>query len=86
MFEKLACLLTRWHTKLKNWHAVWHVATFIGMLAHENEKLASFWHISVQARWHVNRISTQPHCHVNHAGTQAHWHVGTLGTRFSELK
>ena len=58
MFEKLACLLARWHAKVKNWHTfsmltcqveqlahLWHVETFIGMLACKNEKLVCIWHV-----------------------------------------
>ena len=45
MSEKLACLLARWHAKLKNWHAVQHVGMFIDTLARKNEKLARFWHV-----------------------------------------
>ena len=40
MFEKLVRLLVGWHTKLKNWQAVWHVGTFIGTLT----------------RWHVKMV------------------------------
>ena len=45
MFENLACRLTHWHANLKHWHAVWHVDTFIGMLA----RLLAHWHVY----WHV---------------------------------
>ena len=58
MFENLACLLTRWHANLKNRHAVWYVDTFISTLARKNEKLARFWHVGMQARWHVNHVGT----------------------------
>ena len=68
MFENLARLLTRWHVNLKHWHAVWHVGTLIGTLARKNEKLARFWYVGTQARWHIN-----------HAGTQARWHVDHVG-------
>ena len=71
MSEKLARLLARWHAKLKHWHATWHVSTFIGTLARENEKLARFWHDDTQARWHVNHAGTQACWHVDHVGTQA---------------
>ena len=46
--EKLARLLARWHTRLKHWHTVWHVDTFIGRLAHKNEKLPHFRHVDTQ--------------------------------------
>ena len=88
MFKKLARPLTRWHNKLKHWHATWHVATFLGTLARTNEKLARFWHMGMQARWHINHTSTQARWYVDHAGTQARCHVdhvGTLGTRLSKL-
>ena len=84
MFEKLARLLASWHTKVKNWHAIWHVrasssniSTLIGTLARKNGKLASFWHIGTQGRLHVN-----------HTGTQARWqsdYFVTHGRLFSKL-
>ena len=41
MFENLARLLARWHGKMKNWHAVWHVGT-------------ASWKISkLLARWYA---------------------------------
>ena len=51
--EKLARLLARWHTRLKHWHIVWHVDTFIGRLAHKNEKSPRFRHVATQA--HMTR-------------------------------
>ena len=72
MSEKLARLLARWHAKLKNWQVTWDVGTFVGTLTRKNEKLARFWHVDRQARWHVN-----------HAGTQALWHVDHIGTQVS---
>ena len=77
MFEKLARFLARWQAKLKHWHALWHVGTIFGTLAHKSDNLARFWHVCTQARWHVN-----------HNGTQARWHLdhgGTHDTRFSKL-
>ena len=71
MFEKLERSLTRWHAKLKHWHALWHVGTFFGMLTRKNENLARFWHVGTQARWHVNHASTQARWHVDHVSTQA---------------
>ena len=58
MFEKLARLLARWHTKLKNRHAIWHVGTIIGTLARKKEvgTLLARWHVhyaGTQARWYV---------------------------------
>lgn len=38
--EKMSCLLAGWHAKLKNWHVLQHVGTFIGMPESKNEKLA----------------------------------------------
>ena len=61
-------------SQLKHWLAVWYVGTFISTLARKNEKLARFWDVGTQARWHVN-----------HAGTQVRWYVGTYGTSFSKL-
>ena len=47
----LARLLARLHIKMRSWHAfgtslvcLWHVDTFIGKLAHKNEKLTRLWH------------------------------------------
>ena len=71
MFKELARLLARWYTKLKHWHAVWHVGTFIGTLARKNEKLVLFWHVGTQAPRHVNHAYTQARWHVDHVGTQA---------------
>ena len=38
------------------------VGTFIDTLARKNDKLAHFWHVGTQSRWHLN-----------HTGTQARW-------------
>ena len=57
--EKLARLLARWHTRLKHWDTVWHVDTFIGRLAHKNEKLLHFRHVDTQARWHADTHDTR---------------------------
>ena len=81
IFEKLAHLLARWQTKLKNWLAVWHIDTFIGTLVRKNEKLACYWCIGTQARWHINHTGTQACRQVNHTGTQARWHVDHVGTQ-----
>ena len=67
---KLARRLARSHAKLKHWHVVWH----FGTLARRNEKLARFWHVGTQTRWHVD-----------HVGMQARGHAGTHGTQFSKL-
>ena len=60
---KLARHLARWHAKIKQWHAY-------DTLARKNKKLARFWLVSTQARWHVNHAGTQAHWHVDHGGTQ----------------
>ena len=59
IFEKLARHLARWQAKLKHCHAVWHVGTFIGLLARKIEQLAHFLHVGTQACWNVNHIGTQ---------------------------
>ena len=69
--EKLARHLARWHAKLKHWHAVWQIGTFIGTLSRKNEKLTRFWHVGTQARWHVKHARTQARWHVDHIDTQA---------------
>ena len=38
------------------------VGTFMDTLARKNDKLAHFWHVGTQSRWHLN-----------HTGTQARW-------------
>ena len=56
----LAGLLARLHIKMRSWHAfgtslvcLWHVDTFIGKLAHKNEKLTRLWHdFGMLARWY----------------------------------
>ena len=74
---------------MKNWHTFWHVgtpswkigmpySTFIDMLARKDEKLACFWHICIQAHWHINHTGTQVCWHVDHIGTYGMW--------FSKLK
>ena len=70
MFEKLARLLARWHTKLKNRHAIWHVGTIIGTLARKKEV------DTLLARWHVHYAGTQARWYVEF--------VGTHGTRFKQ--
>ena len=49
MLENLTHHLAR-HAKLKHWHAVWHVGTFIEIFARKNEKFARFWQVGTQAR------------------------------------
>ena len=41
--EKLARHSARWQTKLKQWHGLSHVGTFIDVLTSKNKKLARFW-------------------------------------------
>ena len=50
--EKLACRLTRWNTKLKHWNTLWYVGK-------KDEKLARFWYVGTQTRWHVDHVGTQ---------------------------
>ena len=57
--ENVARYLARWHAKLKHWHAVWHIDTFIDTLARKNEKFARFNHGGTQARWHVDHVGMQ---------------------------
>ena len=42
-----------------------------GTLASKNEKLASFWDVCTQARWHVNHAAKEARWHVDHVGRQA---------------
>ena len=56
MFEQLARLIA--------------VGTFIYTLARKNEKLARFWHVGTQTRWHINQAGTQARWHVDHVSTQ----------------
>ena len=83
--EKLTHHLARWHAKLKHWHGVWHVGTFIGTLAHKNEKLARFWHVTLarKPRWHGNTSTRKRRWHVSTLTRRPRWYVGTHGTRFS---
>ena len=73
--------LARWHTKLKHWYVLWHVGTFFGTLTRKNKKLARFWHVGTQARWHISHAGRQARWQVNHAGTQARWHLDHGGTQ-----
>ena len=67
MFEKLVRLLVGWHTKLKNWHAVWHGVTFIGTLA--------LWHVKMGC-WYAGTLARKPRWH---GSTLARcWHVVDL--------
>ena len=83
MFEKLARLLEHWHVKLKHWHVLWHVGTFIGKLVHKKLELGT-----LLARWYAGTLALKPRWmqvrwHVDHVGTQdTH---GTHDTWFSKL-
>ena len=77
--------MARWHAKLKNWHAVWHVGMFIGTLARENEKLARVRHVCTWESWHVNHADTLARWHKNHASTQGRWYVDHVGTHARDL-
>ena len=48
--KNLAHHLARWQTKLKHWHGLWHVGTFIGMLTSKSKNLARFWDARTLAR------------------------------------
>ena len=56
MFGKLARSLAVWYAKLKHWHALWQVGTFIDTLARKNDKLARFWHAGKEVLWHSNTL------------------------------
>ena len=56
--------------KIGTLYALQHVGTFIGTFARKNEKLAHFWYVRTQARWHVNPAGTQARQHVDHVDTQ----------------
>ena len=45
---------------------IWHVDTFIGTRIWH-----AFWHVSTQARWHVNPADTQARWHGDHVLKQA---------------
>ena len=62
-------MTSRWHAKLKNSHAAWHVGTpiwnfgtpfgtFSRLLARKTGRLTGFWH-ATQALWYVNHAGTQ---------------------------
>ena len=57
MFEKLARLLASWHSKLKHWHLILQVGTFIGTLSPKDEKLARFWHADYHTGTHDTQFS-----------------------------
>ena len=42
----------------------------VGTLACKNEKLARFWHVGTQVRWHINHADTQARLHVDGVGTK----------------
>ena len=92
MFEKLAHLLARRHAKLKYWHVLWHVGTFIGTLARKNEKLARFYHVHTQGtltrkpRWHASTSPRKLRLDASKLSCITRWHGGTFGTRFSKPK
>ena len=52
-------------------------------MARKNEKLARFWHVGTQARWHVNHAGTQAR-DVDHVGMQAHM-VRDLANSFPDM-
>ena len=82
MFENFACLLARWHAKVKNWHAVWHAKLkswhTVGTLAPQVENLTYLGTFIGRSKWEVGTRLARGHA--NHAGTH-----DTNGTQFSML-
>ena len=64
----MAGRFTRWYAKLKHWHAVWHVGTYIGTLARWNVKMRS-WHafgtLSCKPRRHASILARRPRWHAD---------------------
>ena len=53
--QKLARRLEPWDVKLKYWHALWHVGTFIGTLP---RKIKSWYAFGTLARKHIGPSTT----------------------------